>query len=89
MVFKKANSDSDKDDVLNDHPAPKQFAEVANNNQMFDFDMSAPVVEQQNFNNNDVNNDLFQFAVDDSARGAKPIDDEPENRMQPLAQNSV
>ena len=32
MVFKKANSDSDKDDVLNDHPAPKQFAEVANNN---------------------------------------------------------
>ena len=58
------------DDVLKSHPEPKQPA-AAN----FDFDMSAaPLIssgQQQNQGNNDFNNDLFQFAVDESARGAK------------------
>ena len=38
VIFRKANSDSDREDVLRQHPEPK--AEQAN----FDFDMgSAPV----------------------------------------------
>ena len=70
IVFHKARQDSEMDDVLNSHPEPKQPA--AN----FDFDMSvAPLIggaQQQDQGNFDFNNDLFQFAVDESARGAKP-----------------
>ena len=80
MIFHKANSDSDKEDILREHPEPKQ----AISNQ-FDFVMSAPVGQQQN--ENDFNNELFQFAVDESPRDPKPIE-EPDNRMQPLAQSS-
>ena len=40
MIFRKANSDSDRDDVLAEHPQPDQGA----NQEMsaFDFDMAKP-----------------------------------------------